>query len=187
MAFCWESCWSINCRRHVLAEDGNERKPEGLIQIGDELVARHFRRGAVIVKFRFVRQVPGHVLRIPPRVLQALPEQPRLPDAPNFMPPRDHALLAILHDELAQRVHQVGPQLLEPLVVRPQRKLRQRLLHIRRRLLAVNSQRRARSDRAVRHSRSVKRRNAAVVWRVSLAVQNRNITQIVRLIRHGFQ
>jgi len=80
--------------------------------------------------------------------LQPLPEQTRLPDAANFVPPRDHSLLAILHHKLAQRVHQVRTQVLEPLVVRPQRKLRQRFLHVRRRLLAVNPERRARRTRA---------------------------------------
>ncbi|MGA7793137.1 MAG: hypothetical protein WCA19_08865, partial [Candidatus Acidiferrales bacterium] len=73
--------------------------------------------------------MPGHVLWIPPSVLQALPEQARLPDPPNLVPPRDDSLFAILHDKLAQRVHQVRPQLLESLVVRPQRQLRQRFLH----------------------------------------------------------
>jgi len=76
--------------------------------------------------------------------LQALPEQPRLPDAPNFMPPRDDSLFAILRHQLAQRVHQVRPQILEPLVVRPERLLRQRFLRGRRRLLAVDPQRHTR-------------------------------------------
>jgi hypothetical protein len=67
-----------------------------------------------------------------------------LPDPPNLVPPRDDSLLAILHDELVQRVHQVRPQLLEPLVVRAQRQLRQRFLRAGRGLLAVNPQRRAR-------------------------------------------
>jgi len=44
--------------------------------------------------------------------LQALPKQPRLPDASNFVTPRNHSLFAILHDELAQRIHQVRAQLL---------------------------------------------------------------------------
>jgi hypothetical protein len=145
----------IICRRHILAEDRNEREPEGLIQIGDELVARHFRRGAVVVHFRLVGQVPGHVLRIPPRVLQALPKQPCLPDSPNLVPPRDHAFLAILHYEFAQRAYQVRPQFLKPLIVRPQRKLRQRFLDIRRRLLAVNSERRARTDGTRRALRTI--------------------------------
>jgi hypothetical protein len=87
--------------------------------------------------------VPGHVLRIPPGVLQTLPKQPRLPDPPNFMPPRDDSLLAILNHQLAQRVHQVRAQILEPLVVRPQRKFRQRFLRIRRRLFPVNPERSA--------------------------------------------
>jgi hypothetical protein len=76
--------------------------------------------------------------------LQALPEKPRLPDAPNFVPPRDDSLFAILHHQLAQRVHQVRPQFFEPLVVRPERQLGQRFLRGRRRLLAVDPQRQAR-------------------------------------------
>jgi hypothetical protein len=56
--------------------------------------------------------------------LQALPEQARLADAPNFVPPRDDALFAILHDEFAQRVHQVRPQLFQVFIVRPERQLR---------------------------------------------------------------
>jgi len=56
--------------------------------------------------------VPGHVLRIPPRVLQPLPEKPRLPNPPDFVSPRDNSLLPVLHFQFAQRVHQVRPQLL---------------------------------------------------------------------------
>jgi hypothetical protein len=187
MEFCWESCWSIIRCRHILADNRNERKPEGLIQIGDELVARHFGRGAVIVNFRFVRQVPGHVLRIPPRVLQALPKQPRLPDPPDLVPPCDDALLAILHHQLAQRIHQVGPQLFEPLVVRPQRKFRQRFLRIRRRLLAVNPKRRARRICALRGMRAIERRDAAIVRSLIFAVQDGQVDRICLLICHGFQ
>jgi hypothetical protein len=50
-----------------------------------------------------------------------LPEQTRLPDPPNLVPPRDDSLFAILHHQLAQRVHQVRPQLFQPLVILPQR------------------------------------------------------------------
>ena len=140
--------------------------------------------------------MPGHVLRIPPGVLQALPEQARLPDAPNLVPPRDDSLFAILHDQLAQRVHQVRPQLFEPLVVRPQRQLRQRFLRTGRGLLAVNPQRRARGMRtqrgqcaqrglrALRGLRAVKWRNVAVVRRLILAIQNGEVVQIVHLSRH---
>jgi hypothetical protein len=66
------------------------------------------------------------------------------------MPPRDDSLFAILNHELAQRVHQVRPQILEPLVVRPQRKFRQRFLRIRRRLFSVNPERSASSARVER-------------------------------------
>jgi len=117
--------------------------------------------------------------------LQALPEQPRLPDPPDLVPPRDDSLLAILHHELAQRVHQVRPQLLEPLVVRPQRKLRQSFLRIRRRLLAVNPKRRARAICSLRGLPAIQRRDAAVVRRVSLAVQDSHFVQIVHLVRHS--
>jgi len=171
------------CRWHVLAEDGNKRKPERLVQIRDELVARHFRRGAVIVHFRFVRQVPRHVLRIPPRVLQSLPEQPRLPDSPNFMPPGNDPFLAILHHQLAQRVHQVRPQLFQPLVVRPQRHFRQRIL-LRRRRLAVHAKRHAPSLRPGGDAPAIQRRHKPVVSRLVLAIQYRQLIQIVSRIRH---
>jgi hypothetical protein len=49
--------------------------------------------------------------------LQALPEKPRLANAANFMPPRGDAFFAVLAHQLAQRVHQLGLQVLEPLVV----------------------------------------------------------------------
>jgi hypothetical protein len=119
--------------------------------------------------------------------LQALPEEARLPDPPNLVPPRDDSLLAILHDELAQRIHQIRPQLLEPLIVRPQRQLRQRFLHASRRLLAVNPKRRARRFCALRRQCAVKRRNAAVVRRLCHPVQDGDVVQIVHLIRHGFK
>jgi len=66
------------------------------------------------------------------------------------VPPRDDSLFAILHDELTQRIYQVWTQLLEPLVIRPQRKLRQRFLRIRRRPLAIDTKRRAHSVRTLR-------------------------------------
>ena len=62
--------------------------------------------------------MPVHVVGIPPSVLQALPEEPRLADAADFVPPRDDAFLAVLPDQLVQGVHQLGLRVLEPLVVR---------------------------------------------------------------------
>ncbi|HXC33776.1 MAG TPA: hypothetical protein VNZ56_14950 [Verrucomicrobiae bacterium] len=47
------------------------------------------------------------------------------------MPPRHHALFAILHHQVAQRVDQVRPQILEPLVVGAKRLLGQRVLQVR--------------------------------------------------------
>jgi hypothetical protein len=121
--------------------------------------------------------------------LQPLPKQPRLPDPPNFVPPRDHPLLAILHHELAQRVHQVRPQVLEPLVVRPQRKLRQRFLHIRRRLLAVDPERRTRGAGidSAGCGRTIERRNETVVRCLVLTVQDGQVSRICLLICHVFQ
>ena len=127
--------------------------------------------------------MPGHVLRIPPRVLQALPEEARLPDPANLVPPRDNSLFAILHDELAQRVHQIRPQLLEPLVVRPQRKFRQRFLQAGSRLLAVNPKRPARGSRveSAAGGSPVKRRDVPVVRKF------RNIIQIIQKVSHVFK
>jgi hypothetical protein len=103
------------------------------------------------------------------------------------MPPRDHSLFAILHHELAQRVHQVRTQLLELLVVRPQRQLRERFLHGRRRLLAVNPKRRARGCYAMRGLRALKRRHAAVIRRIRLAIQDFNVILTIHISRHVFQ
>ena len=113
--------------RHVLADYRNERQPERLVEIGDELVARHIRECRVVVDFRFPRQVPVHVLRIPPGVLQPLPEEPRLANAPDFVPPRDDSLLAELHYQLPQRIHQPRRRLLQALVIRAER-LRLRII-----------------------------------------------------------
>jgi hypothetical protein len=46
-----------------------------------------------------------------------LPEEARLADPPNLMPPRDNSLLPVLHLKLAQRVHQVRAQLFESFVI----------------------------------------------------------------------
>jgi hypothetical protein len=121
--------------------------------------------------------VPGHVLRIPPGILQSLPEQTRLPDAPDFMPPRHHPFLSILHHEFAQRIHQVRPQLLQPLVVSPKRQLSQRLLRIGRRL-AINAQRSASGHRSLRGRGAIQRCNETIVRRVRATVQNRDIVKI---------
>ena len=59
-------------------------------------------------------------LRIPPGILHALPEQPRLPDPPDLIPPRHNPFLPVLPHQLPQRIHQLRPLLLQPLKVRPQ-------------------------------------------------------------------
>src|SRR2546430_5804781 len=91
---------------HVLREHGNERKPEALVKIRDELVARHLFELAVVARALLERQMPVHVVGIPPGILQALPEEARLANAADFMTPRDDSLLAVLPHQLAQRVHQ---------------------------------------------------------------------------------
>src|SRR4051812_33687386 len=65
--------------------------------------------------------MPAHVLRIPPAVLQTLPEKSRLADASNFMTARDAAFLRELRDEFTERVDQARRGFLEPLVVRAER------------------------------------------------------------------
>jgi hypothetical protein len=91
--------------RDILRKHGNKRQPKPLIKIRDELVPRHVLEFAVVVGTVLVRHVPVHVVRIPPGVLQSLPEEPRLADAANFVAPRDDALLAILADQFAQSIH----------------------------------------------------------------------------------
>jgi hypothetical protein len=85
---------------NVLREHGDERQAETLIEIRDELIARHLFERAVVAGTVLERQMPVHVVRIPPRVLQALPEEPRLANPPNFVPPRNHAFLAVLPHQL---------------------------------------------------------------------------------------
>src|SRR5437764_1262079 len=102
---------------HVLREHGNERQPEALVKIRDELVARHLFELAVVARALLERQMPVHVVGIPPGILQALPEEARLANAADFMTPRDDSLLAVLPHQLAQRVHQFWLHILEPLVV----------------------------------------------------------------------
>src|SRR6266704_527167 len=103
--------------RHVLRKHRDERKPESLIEVRDELVARHLFQLAVVAKALLERQMPVHVVGIPPGVLQALPEEPRLANPPDFMPPRDDAFLAVLPNQFAQRMHEFGFHVLEPFVV----------------------------------------------------------------------
>ena len=50
--------------------------------------------------------------------MQALPEKPRLANAPDFVPPRDDSFLPKLHHQFAQRVHQPRRRLLQALVIR---------------------------------------------------------------------
>src|SRR6266566_5307702 len=103
---------------HILREHRDERQPESLIEVRDELVARHLFQLAVVAEALLERQMPVHVVGIPPGVLQALPEEPRLANAANFMPARDDAFLAVLPNQFAQRMHEFGFHVLEPLVVR---------------------------------------------------------------------
>jgi hypothetical protein len=49
--------------------------------------------------------------------LQAFPEQARLVNAADFVAARNDAFLAVLPDELAERVHQLGLEVFEALVV----------------------------------------------------------------------
>src|SRR5216683_171460 len=106
--------------RHVLRKNSDERQTESLIKIGDELVARHLLELAVVAEALLERQMPVHVVGIPPSVLQALPKQTRLADAANFMPPCDHAFLAVLPNQFAQGMHKFRLHVFEPLVVRTQ-------------------------------------------------------------------
>ena len=92
-------------------------KPEALIKIRDELIARHFLELAIVAGAILVRQVPVHVVRIPPGVLQALPEKARLANAANFVAARDDAFLAILADQFAQGVDQFRLEVFQALVV----------------------------------------------------------------------
>src|SRR6266700_3067967 len=103
---------------HVLRKQRDERQAEALVEVRDELVARHLLELAVVAEALLERQMPVHVVGIPPGVLQALPEEPRLADAANFMTPRDDAFLAVLPNQFAQRMHQLGLRIFEPLVVR---------------------------------------------------------------------
>src|SRR6266851_4722894 len=103
---------------HILRKHRDERKPESLIEVRDELVARHLFQLAVVTEALLERQMPVHVVGIPPGVLQALPEEPCLANPANFMPPCDDAFLAVLPNQFAQRMHEFGFHILEPLVVR---------------------------------------------------------------------
>ena len=105
---------------HVLRKQRDERQAEALIEIRDELIARHLLKLAVVGEALLERQMPVHVVGVPPGVLQALPEKPRLANAADFVPARDDALFAILADQVAQGENQLGLQLLEALVVYPQ-------------------------------------------------------------------
>ncbi len=91
--------------RHVLRKHGDERQTEALIEIRDELVARHLFERAVVAGALLERQMPVHVVRIPPGILQTLPKEPSLANPPDFVPPRDDAFLAVLPHQLAQRVY----------------------------------------------------------------------------------
>src|SRR5882762_9068633 len=56
--------------RDVLREHRDERQPESLIKIRDELVARHLFERAVIAEALLERQMPVHVVGVPPGILQ---------------------------------------------------------------------------------------------------------------------
>src|SRR5436305_8701661 len=103
---------------HVLREHGNERKPEALVKIRNELVARHLFELAVVARALLERQMPIHVVGVPPGILQALPEEARLANAADFMTPRDDSLLVVLPHQLAQGVDHFWLRVLKPLVVR---------------------------------------------------------------------
>ncbi len=64
--------------------------------------------------------MPVHVVGIPPGILQALPEKPRLANPPNFVTPRDDPFLAVLPDQFAQGIDQFRLRIVKALVVRPQ-------------------------------------------------------------------
>ena len=106
--------------RDILAEHGDETEAEALIEIGDELVARHFFELPIVAEALLERQVPVHVVGIPPGVLQALPEQARLADAADFVAARDDAFFAILANKVAEGVHEFRLYFFEALVVRAQ-------------------------------------------------------------------
>src|SRR5207245_10624257 len=73
---------------------------------------------AVVAKTLLERQMPVHVVGIPPRILQALPEKSCVADAADFVAARDDSFLAVLPDQFPQRVDQLRLPVLEPLVVR---------------------------------------------------------------------
>src|SRR5882724_7168115 len=82
--------------RDILRKHRDKRQPKTLIKIGDELIARHLFERAIVARAMLERQMPVHVVRIPPGVLQALPKKTRLTNPSNLMPPRNDALFAIL-------------------------------------------------------------------------------------------
>ncbi len=104
--------------RHILRKHRDKRQPKSLIKIGDELIARHLFERAIVARAMLERQMPVHVVRIPPGVLQALPEKTCLANPSNLMAPRNDALFAILPHQLTQCMHQLRLQILKPLVVR---------------------------------------------------------------------
>src|SRR5262249_38056145 len=103
--------------RNVLRQHGDEGQPKALVEIRDELVARHLFELAVVVEALLKGQVPVHVVRIPPGILQALPEKPRLANAADFVTPRYDTFFAILAHEFAQRMDKFGLHVFEALVV----------------------------------------------------------------------
>jgi hypothetical protein len=103
--------------RHVLRKHGHKRKAKSLIKIGDELIARHFFKLTIVAGARFVRQMPVHIVRIPPAILLALPEKPRLTNTPNLVAPRGDAFGAILPHQFTQGADDLGLHIVEQFVV----------------------------------------------------------------------
>ena len=98
--------------RHVLREHRHERQPERLINIRDELVARHVLDRAVVHQLLLERQMPVLVALAPPHILQAAPELVRLLDAADFLAARGFGFRRELEYEPAQRfLHAFGQML----------------------------------------------------------------------------
>src|SRR5487761_301351 len=88
--------------RNVLAQNGNDRQAERLINIRDEFVAGQILERRFVRLLLLERQMPILVALAPPQILQAAPELVRLLDAANFRAPREFRLGGKLDDELAE-------------------------------------------------------------------------------------
>src|SRR5256885_302158 len=67
--------------------------------------------------------MPVHVVRIPPRVVQPLPEKPCLANTANFVASRDDSFFPVLPHQFTQRVHDVRLGIIQQLVVGAKRGL----------------------------------------------------------------